>query len=647
MDDSDSSLSEHSDKEIQKLAPIFVKAKKATKQAAPPPVVSPPRPKRPPSPPHEDVLADEPDIAFLVMFRSRFSDALSSKLPQYGPQDIERGVVDTLPSQQVEQLLCALLGLVLNRKKPVERGHHGRALEEAILTQKSQWPRKWNGVNPIHGGRSFENMTPQARLNLLSTLALWSLTSSEAIQTTIKEKYKQQRHHDDENQPLSVQPWGVDADKRRYFLIQGLDDAGFRIYREGSRYTRNAHWYSVAGDIDEARALAKKLEEVDASQAARRLAIKITNAIPMFEATEEKRRKRENRQLQRARFTRPEPGFSLYEGRTRGKRMRYTYDDEDDGSMSDATSTRRSARQSARNTPFEAAPTVTASGRQIRQPRTGEYGESLLSAPPISADDLTPGYDDPERAMRNRSSRSGTEDSEQPVRGAGRATRSGGAMNDASNQRKRKHIDTYNGIDDMSDEEDAGPSEDEWDSDRNDNDEKMPDADDRDDDMSEADVESEQEDLEPQSLVVRLKVSPKALANVNRVNHANSLKDGSPTQANPAQEATEAGAPKCESTADAKINKSTSNQPLKQQPNSSPIAPSAYPTPTSSSFLQGEQKDSLVPAQAVAHPAFRAPSSNHLIPNGVSAYAAPRLEDSVGSPEKNLPMYHQAAPNGV
>ena len=150
MDDSDSSLSEHSDKEIQKLAPIFVKAKKATKQAAPPPVVSPPRPKRPPSPPHEDVLADEPDIAvsdtrngalstrrlcqnhvksvqaniaipqFLVMFRSRFSDALSSKLPQYGPQDIERGVVDTLPGQQVEQLLCALLGLVLNRKKPVE-----------------------------------------------------------------------------------------------------------------------------------------------------------------------------------------------------------------------------------------------------------------------------------------------------------------------------------------------------------------------------------------------------------------------------------------------------------------------------------------------------------------------------------------------
>jgi hypothetical protein len=63
-DDSDSSgLSEHSDKEIQKLAPIFLKAKKATKLAAPPPVVSPPRPKRLPSPPHEDVLADNGAIA--------------------------------------------------------------------------------------------------------------------------------------------------------------------------------------------------------------------------------------------------------------------------------------------------------------------------------------------------------------------------------------------------------------------------------------------------------------------------------------------------------------------------------------------------------------------------------------------------------
>ena len=60
------------------------------------------------------------DTQFIVMFRSRFCDAFHTKLPQMGPQDIEKGVVDQLPSPQVESLLCALLGLVLNRKKYVE-----------------------------------------------------------------------------------------------------------------------------------------------------------------------------------------------------------------------------------------------------------------------------------------------------------------------------------------------------------------------------------------------------------------------------------------------------------------------------------------------------------------------------------------------
>lgn len=54
------------------------------------------------------------------MFRSRFTEIFPGKCPQFGPQDIERGVVDTVPSPEIQQLLCALLGLVLNRKKPVE-----------------------------------------------------------------------------------------------------------------------------------------------------------------------------------------------------------------------------------------------------------------------------------------------------------------------------------------------------------------------------------------------------------------------------------------------------------------------------------------------------------------------------------------------
>lgn len=85
---------------------------------------SPEPPPRPPSPPHDYVFADNDAIAFLVMFRSRFSDAFPKSLPHYGPQDIERGIVGDVPDENVERYLCALLSLVLNRKKDVEYVHN-------------------------------------------------------------------------------------------------------------------------------------------------------------------------------------------------------------------------------------------------------------------------------------------------------------------------------------------------------------------------------------------------------------------------------------------------------------------------------------------------------------------------------------------
>ncbi|KAJ9196383.1 hypothetical protein DTO164E3_5884 [Paecilomyces variotii] len=342
---------------------------------------SPPPPKRPASPPHEYVLADNPDIAFIVMFRARFHDVFPRSLPHYGPQDIERGVADITPGDHIERLLCALLGLVLNRKKDVERGHFQRALEEAVQTHVSQWPRAWEGKNPLHGGRTFATMSPEERLRLLKTLILWSLSSSDAVQAKIKESYKQSRRDDDLNQPLSVQPWGSDDLKRRYWLIEGLDDTHFRLYRESNPALKTNTWWSVAGTIDELKAVADKLEK-DRSQQSKRLSEKIRLAIPRFEGSEEKRRRRDYRLARKAAFSRPEPGFSLYEGRTRGKRLKYTYsDDEDIFSDGLPPSTRRSTRNaSGVSTPGEpAGPTFTASGRQVRTRAGGIYGESMLS----------------------------------------------------------------------------------------------------------------------------------------------------------------------------------------------------------------------------------------------------------------------------
>lgn len=59
-------------------------------------------------------------LQFIVMFRSRFSDAFPKSLAHFGPQELERDVVEPIPGDRVEHLLCALLGLLLNRKQDVK-----------------------------------------------------------------------------------------------------------------------------------------------------------------------------------------------------------------------------------------------------------------------------------------------------------------------------------------------------------------------------------------------------------------------------------------------------------------------------------------------------------------------------------------------
>lgn len=72
--------------------------------------------------------------------------------------------------------------------------------------------------------------------------------------------------------------------------------------------------------------------------------------------------------MRKEQFKRPEPGFSMYEGRTRGKRVKYTYSDDEDVLYSDSTGYRRSSRNTGTNTPADSGPVTTSSGRQIRAP---------------------------------------------------------------------------------------------------------------------------------------------------------------------------------------------------------------------------------------------------------------------------------------
>jgi hypothetical protein len=90
----------------------------------------------------------------------------------------------------------------------------------------------------------------------------------------------------DTNIPLSVQPWGRDGDRRRYWLVEGQNDTHFRIYRESDPKAKDVQWISVAGNIEELRVLATRLEEEDGHKDAKALAERMLNAVPRFEASE-------------------------------------------------------------------------------------------------------------------------------------------------------------------------------------------------------------------------------------------------------------------------------------------------------------------------------------------------------------------------
>ena len=143
----------------------------------------------------------------------------------------------------------------------------------------------------------------------------------------------------------------------------------------------------------------------------------------------------------------------MYEGRTRGKRIRYTFSDDDE--TSDAPSNRRSARQSGLSTPAEpAGPTYSASGRQVRPPPTGLYGDSLTV--PNGNNGRHAGGQDGADAIgeQNGASETRTRSGRTSGRSSGRPTQP---------VAHRKHIDGYNDLDEMDVESDAVSSENSWD----------------------------------------------------------------------------------------------------------------------------------------------------------------------------------------
>lgn len=126
--------------------------------------------------------------------------------------------------------------------------------------------------------------------------------------------------------------------------------------------------------------------------------------------------------------------------------MKYTYSDEEDF-LSDGTSTRRSARQSGRETPADGQrATVTASGRQVRPRAGGMYGESLLSGQaPLD-------YESPTTGDYLRS-----ENSEEPRLSHSRSTRA--AARYAAEDGSEEEVDAQSSADEWNSADNEDPME--------------------------------------------------------------------------------------------------------------------------------------------------------------------------------------------
>jgi hypothetical protein len=165
----------------------------------------------------------------------------------------------------------------------------------------------------------------------------------------------------------------------------------------------------------------------------------------------------------------------MYEGRTRGKKLRYTFSD-DEESATDASGLRRSTRHSSRDTPVDPnASTMTSSGRHIRSRFGRSYGDTIQDT--------------------SGSSVRGDDSEAQVPRADGRPRRSGRA--------KTSTRDEYGSLDELDEDEENTPSGEEWSGDDNDPDGKEDDE--IDDDMMSNDEDEISLLEEPRSLIVSLR----------------------------------------------------------------------------------------------------------------------------------------------
>lgn len=376
-------------------------------------------------------IENSPKVAMIIMFQAQFY-SLFRGIPSLGPQDLEIALQSKELPFPVLQFMTRLMGLALNRKKPVDPDRYGGALEEirdrlSSLGTGPNWPHHMN----LKSKTAVIDLSWQDRLEFLYTLVLWALTYSESVKAILADiNQKGHAQAGDEEQDVyakddddaemkrimnfkasleknqlgkPVYPIGKDEAGLQYFLVKGRGLTPFRIYKQTNPRLREVNWISVASTVDDVQKLVEKLS-TEQSGPASKLRSYLEDLILYLGCLEEERVKQE-RKLEKKRTLQQaadlvRAGDGAYVGRTRGRRINYNLDNYasiyEDGSSGDDYDDRQDAVGVRYRGPTRRSSRIREMKSESEEPDQDDSYDYAEDATSIDEEECEEGYEEEE-----------------------------------------------------------------------------------------------------------------------------------------------------------------------------------------------------------------------------------------------------------
>ncbi|CEP16326.1 hypothetical protein [Parasitella parasitica] len=170
---------------------------------------------KPDTPSYEFSSSQQWQIGFIYAFTATFNhhedmSILYHRLPNFTPQDLE-DEIQKEESELIHQIICACLGNVLNRSKPIESF---KVSLQQLLTDKIKAFEIDLQVNPLLR-QSYYSLPVDQKLYILYSMIEWQLQDSTAVKTMIDGFYQQNGQSG--SNPIISHPIGRDGQKRTYW----------------------------------------------------------------------------------------------------------------------------------------------------------------------------------------------------------------------------------------------------------------------------------------------------------------------------------------------------------------------------------------------------------------------------------------------